>query len=97
MTMATMDETLESGAFRVRGGTVEIIPSDRENIVKLDFLGDELERISVIDPNTGETFLKPESVMIFPASFLRESKSTPSVKSVHTRTEDIKLGSEVVI
>ena len=59
---------LESGRFRVRGGTIEIIPADRESIVKLDFLGDDLERISIVHPRSGEVMERPEAVLLFPAT-----------------------------
>jgi len=68
MQYARTEDTLESGKFRVRGGTVEIIPSDRESIVKLDFFGDDLERISILDPCSGKVFQTPERVMLFPAT-----------------------------
>jgi len=68
MQYSRVEEGLESGKFRVRGGTIEIIPSDREHIIKLDFFGDDLERISFIDSATGEVFQRPQEVMIFPAT-----------------------------
>ncbi len=68
MQYSRADDALETGKFRVRGGTIEIIPSDREHILKLDFFGDDLERISIIDPYSGKTFQTPESTMIFPAT-----------------------------
>ncbi|MEW6201138.1 MAG: excinuclease ABC subunit UvrB, partial [bacterium] len=62
------EDDLVSGAFRVRGGTIEIIPADRESILKLDFFGDDLERISHIHPETGEVIDRPLKVLIFPAT-----------------------------
>ena len=62
------DVDLETGRFRVRGGSIELIPADRETILKFDFLGDDLERISVLHPQTGEILDRPEAVLIFPAS-----------------------------
>ncbi len=62
------EDLLETGKFRVRGGTVELIPSDRETVVKLDFFGDDLERITQMDLITGETIMRPEKIMLFPAT-----------------------------
>ena len=59
---------LESGRFRVRGGAVELIPADRETIVKLEFLGDDLERISLVHPHSGQVVERPEAILLFPAT-----------------------------
>jgi excinuclease ABC subunit B len=62
------EDAPESGQFRVRGGSIEVIPSESENVVKLDFFGDSLERITVIDSVTGEAIQSPPGVMFFPAT-----------------------------
>jgi excinuclease ABC subunit B len=56
-----------SGNFRVRGDTVDIIPSYAQYGVRLDFWGDELESIKRIDPLTGNTQSEMDSVTISPA------------------------------
>jgi excinuclease ABC subunit B len=57
------------GHFRVRGDVVEIFPaSTGENAVRIEFFGDEIERITEFNPLTGEVLGRRVHVMIFPAS-----------------------------
>lgn len=56
------------GNFRVRGDTVDIYPSGRETAYRVEFFGDEVERILEIDPLTGEIMGYPRQVTIFPTS-----------------------------
>ena len=56
------------GNFRVRGDTVDIYPSGRETAYRVEFFGDEVERILEIDPLTGEIMSYPQQVTIFPTS-----------------------------
>lgn len=56
------------GNFRVRGDTVDIYPSGRETAYRVEFFGDEVERILEIDPLTGEIMDYPQQVTIFPTS-----------------------------
>lgn len=56
------------GNFRVRGDTVDIYPSGRETAYRVEFFGDEVERILEIDPLTGEIMGYPQRVTIFPTS-----------------------------
>ncbi|MBQ4347464.1 MAG: excinuclease ABC subunit UvrB, partial [Firmicutes bacterium] len=63
------DMSFERGSFRVRGDTVEIFPvSTAENAVRVEFFGDEIDRITVIDVLTGEILGEREHISIFPAS-----------------------------
>src|SRR5881296_3742454 len=48
------DYDLSAGKFRVRGDTLEVHPSSQEIVVRISFWGDELERITEVDPLTGE-------------------------------------------
>jgi excinuclease ABC subunit B len=61
------DIAFERGQFRVRGDVVELRPSWAEDGLRLEFFGDELERLTRFDPLTGETSETPASVVIFPA------------------------------
>ncbi len=54
------------GRFRVRGDTLEIYPVGEEVAYRLEFYGDELERIRQVDPLTGEILHEPSSLSIFP-------------------------------
>lgn len=60
------DVSLERGRFRVRGDTVEIMPAQAEDAVRVEFFGDEVERLTRFDPLTGETLDLPRSLVIFP-------------------------------
>src|SRR3954469_9297809 len=55
------------GNFRVRGDTVELCPAGREDALRVEFFGDEIERITQFEPLTGDKIDSLESVMIFPA------------------------------
>ena len=58
------------GCFRVKGDTVEIIPADvNEYAVRIEFFGDEIDRVSKVDLLTGETLAEMTYVPIYPASF----------------------------
>jgi len=58
----------ERGTFRVRGDTVEIIPAYEERVVRLEFFGDEIERIAILDPITGHPIREEEEITIYPGS-----------------------------
>src|SRR5438477_7765222 len=55
------------GQFRVRGDTVELCPAGREDALRVEFFGDEVERITRFEPMTGEKFENLEGVTVFPA------------------------------
>ena len=60
------DIAFERSQFRVRGDTVEVRPAQTEDGLRLEFFGDELERISRFDPLTGNVSETLESITIFP-------------------------------
>lgn len=62
------DMTLGRGHFRVRGDTIEIHPAYEENVVRIEMFGDTVDRITVIDPLTGETLSTQSEIVIFPAT-----------------------------
>ncbi|MEA2583394.1 MAG: excinuclease subunit [Thermomicrobiales bacterium] len=61
------DMTLTRGTFRVRGDTLEIFPAYEEIAVRVEFFGDEVERIVEVDPLTGELLVERLETDIFPA------------------------------
>jgi len=61
------DVAFERGQFRVRGDVVELRPSWTEDGLRIEFFGEEIERISRFEPLTGERTDTPQSVVIFPA------------------------------
>ena len=62
------DMVLGRGNFRVRGDTVEIHPSYEESVVRVEMFGDTVDRITTIDPLTGETLSDHPSIVVFPAT-----------------------------
>ncbi|WP_420809216.1 excinuclease ABC subunit UvrB [Aeriscardovia aeriphila] len=62
------DLAFTRGTFRVKGDTVEIIPVYEENAVRLEFFGDEIDRISTLNPITGDEIGEEEQIQIFPAT-----------------------------
>lgn len=61
------DMVVERGRFRARGEILEVFPSYEERIVKVEFFGDEIERIALINPVTGEIEETKENIKIYPA------------------------------
>ncbi len=62
------DQALSRARFRVRGDTLEFQPASEEHLVRVEFFGDEVERITELDPLTGELFADRNEVNIYPAS-----------------------------
>ena len=62
------DMNLVRGKFRVRGDTIEIHPAYDETLVRVELFGDEVERITVVDPLTGERLETLEDLVVFPAT-----------------------------
>jgi excinuclease ABC subunit B len=61
------DITFERGHFRVRGDTVEVRPAGREDGLRIEFFGEEIERITRFEPLTGNKIETLEAVVVFPA------------------------------
>lgn len=70
------DVAFERGSFRVRGDTVEIFPAYEEQAVRVELWGDEVERISKIDPVTGDTIAVLERMAVYPAKHFITSRPT---------------------
>jgi excinuclease ABC subunit B len=68
------DLNLTRGTFRVRGDTLEVFPADDERAVRVEFFGDEVERIVRVDPLTGEVSAPIDHVALFPASHYVSSR-----------------------
>ncbi|TQJ14932.1 excinuclease ABC subunit B [Yimella lutea] len=62
------DLAFSRGTFRVRGDTVEIIPVYEELAVRIEFFGDEIERLYTLHPLTGEVMREEDEMYVFPAS-----------------------------
>ena len=62
------DMALGRGNFRVRGDTIEIHPAYEENVLRVEMFGDTVDRLTMIDPVTGETLREANEVVVFPAT-----------------------------
>src|SRR5579875_896529 len=65
---ARNDLAFTRGTFRVRGDTVEVFPVYQELAVRIEMFGDEIERLSVLHPLTGEVVSDDTSILVFPAT-----------------------------
>ncbi|MDD2485760.1 MAG: excinuclease ABC subunit UvrB [bacterium] len=61
------DAVLERGSFRARGDIIEIVPANSERVIRIEFFGDEVERILEIDALTGEVLDELRLAVFFPA------------------------------
>jgi excinuclease ABC subunit B len=68
MQFSRNDYEPERGEFRVRGDVIEIHPMDEDYITRIEMFGDEIERIAVLDPLTGEIAETKERTVIFAAT-----------------------------
>jgi len=84
------DVSFERGTFRVRGDTVEILPAYEEQGVRVELWGDEVERISKIDPLTGETIASLDRAAIYPAKHFVTQRPTleRAVKLIRSELQD---------
>ena len=70
------DIAFERGTFRVRGDTIEIIPVYEELAIRIEMFGDEIERLTTLNPLTGEIVSDVKEVFIFPATHYSASPAT---------------------
>ena len=87
------DMTLSRGKFRVRGDTLEIQPAYGEVAYRVEFWGDEIERIVEVDPLTGEILKEHGSIDIYPAKHFvtPQDKLTEALASIEAELEE-RLG-----
>ncbi len=81
------DMVFERGTFRVRGDTVEVLPAYEEQAIRIEFWGDEVERITRFDPLTGELITQLERTAIYPASHYVTHQRTIEEAVPHIRSE----------
>ncbi|GEN29896.1 excinuclease ABC subunit B [Cerasibacillus quisquiliarum] len=85
------DIDFQRGTFRVRGDSVEIIPASlEEHCIRVEFFGDEIDRIREVDALTGEIIGDREHVAIFPASHFvtREEKMKKAIINIKKELEE---------
>ncbi|MDX2379965.1 MAG: DEAD/DEAH box helicase family protein, partial [Acidimicrobiia bacterium] len=62
------DMTLGRGSFRVRGDTIEIHPAYEESVLRIEMFGDTVDRLTTLDPLTGEQLRVMDRAHVFPAT-----------------------------
>ena len=85
------DINFTRGTFRVRGDVVEIFPASRdERCLRVEFFGDEIDRIREVDALTGEILGERDHVAIFPASHFvtREEKMKIAINNIRQELEE---------
>ncbi|MEO6034845.1 MAG: excinuclease ABC subunit UvrB, partial [Verrucomicrobiota bacterium] len=84
------DVAFERGEFRVRGDTVEIRPSHSEEGLRIEFFGEEIERITRFDPLTGNTLENHHSTVIYPAKqfVTTENKTKRAILTIREELGD---------
>ncbi|MFE7060602.1 excinuclease ABC subunit UvrB [Sutcliffiella sp. NPDC057660] len=88
---ARNDIDFKRGTFRVRGDVVEIFPASRdEHCIRVEFFGDEIDRIREVDALTGEILGDRNHVSIFPASHFvtREEKMKKAIVNIQAELEE---------
>ena len=84
------DMDFARGNFRIRGDTMEIMPAYEELGVRIEFWGDEVERIVVVDPLTGELLGERDDIEIFPAKHFvtSQEKMTLAIQDIEVELEE---------
>ncbi len=84
------DFELQRGRFRVRGDTLEVMPAYSDLAYRVEFFGDEIERMTEIDPLTGEVLRRLDVLEIFPAKHFitPQDKLTEAIGLIEDELED---------
>jgi excinuclease ABC subunit B len=84
------DIAFERSTFRVRGDSVEIWPSYEEFAYRIEFWGDDIEQISIINPLTGESIAPEDQIYIYPAKHFvtSESRIADAVKRIRLELKE---------
>jgi excinuclease ABC subunit B len=73
------DVVLQRSTFRVRGDVLELQPADEEIVIRVEFFGDDVEKITIVDPLTGELIQTKDSITVFPASHFVTSEAIQEI------------------
>lgn len=84
------DIAFERGRFRVRGDSIEIWPSYEEFAYRIEMWGDEIERLSIIKPSTGEVLQSLDHVYLYPAKHfvMPESRIQQAIRGIRAELEE---------
>ena len=87
---ARNDLAFQRGTFRVRGDTLEIIPAYEELAVRVEFFGDEIEKLYYLHPLTGDVVREVDELMIFPASHYAAGpeRMERAIRGIETELEE---------
>ncbi len=84
------DADFTRGTFRARGDVVEVIPAYQyEEAVRIEFWGDEIERLSIIDSITGDVLKQVDSIPIYPAKYFVTTRDQVN-RAIQTIEEELK-------
>ena len=78
------------GNFRVRGDVVDVFPAGSDQAVRIEFFGDEVDAISIIDPVTGAQLDEVDSISIFPATNFVTSKEKTAAAVSHIQDDLVR-------
>lgn len=90
------DIDFSRGTFRVRGDTIEVRPAYMEDVIRIELFDDEVERISVVHPLTGELLRRTREITVFPSSHfvtseVRVERAIEEIeKELETRLKELK-------
>ncbi|GHT09561.1 UvrABC system protein B [Planctomycetales bacterium] len=84
------DAEFTRGKFRVRGDCVDLFPSNEEIAVRIEFWGDEIEQISLINPTSAETIKKVNEFVVYPAKHfvLPEERIESAIQRIEAELDD---------
>ena len=84
------DVEFQPGKFRVRGDCVEVWPTYEESALRIEFWGDEVERLSLIQPLTGETIERREQLFVYPSKHfvLPEERIHAAVEEIRRELDE---------
>lgn len=84
------DTDIQSGKFRVKGDTIDFIPPDINNIIRIEMFGDEIEKILEVDKITGERIQEWEHFTVYPAKHfvIPEEDLDAAIESIKKELEE---------
>jgi len=84
------DYSLERGTFRVRGDVLEVHAVDTKEVTRIDFFGDIIEKINIVDGLTGEVLRAPDAALIYPATHYVSSpeRIEPALQAIREELQE---------
>jgi len=85
------DLDFSRGSFRVRGDTIEVLPAYEQNeAYRIEFFGDEIDRLSIIDPMTSQITSRRDKIVIYPASHYA-TRSEITKRAIKNIQEELRI------